>query len=294
MKTRKSATGNRARRAVRGSGERSKRGKQDSRRKSGPSLRTALLTDGRVIVIGLGGIGSIVCVYLTMFLASRGELPVRLVLVDGDHFEERNRERMDVPELGNKAVAWCRQLAAKFGRPGLAIRPVDAFVREENVAEIIKEKDLVLACLDNFASRKVLSERCQELRDVVLISGGNDGVEDGERGTYGNIQVFCRRGGVARNPSLAALHPEIQHPADEVPDLHCADLAATTAPQILFTNLAAASAMLNAFYRLLRDGVTEAMYDEVSFDIIEARAVPHWLKPQRRAQAASERALAEP
>src|SRR5438094_420156 len=53
--------------------------------------------------------------------------------------------------------------------------------------------------------------------------------------------------------------------------LSCAELAAGGAPQLLFTNLAVASAMLNAFYGLLRAG---ASYEEVYVDIVKNSVVP--------------------
>lgn len=246
---------------------------------AGTTLDTDLLTAGRVSVIGLGGIGSILATYLTMFLAALRDSTVRMLLIDGDAFEERNRERMDVPELGNKATAWCRVLLGKFGRPRLSIRPVDSFVRTDNVEQIISERDVCFACVDNHATRKLVSDRCQMLSDIVLISGGNDGVEGGQRGTYGNVQVFRRRGGVEMSPPLTRFHPEIREPSDKVPEVSCADLAATTAPQILFANLAAASAMLNALYRILRVDQKDPMYAEACFDILEAKMVPHWLGP---------------
>ena len=52
-------------------------------------------------------------------------------------------------------------------------------------------------------------------------------------GTAGNVQVFVRRDGENHNPSLTRFHPEIRDPQDEVPELSCAGLAATTAPQIV-------------------------------------------------------------
>ncbi len=56
-----------------------------------------------VKLIGLGGVGSICARYLTLFLASREDADLRLVLVDGDRFEERNGSRMHYSRLGNKA-----------------------------------------------------------------------------------------------------------------------------------------------------------------------------------------------
>jgi hypothetical protein len=106
---------------------------------------------------------------------------------------------------------------------------------------------------------------------VTLISGGNDGIEEGRDGTYGNVQVVRRAGGRALTNPLSRFHPEIREPGDRLPtELSCAQLAQTGAPQLLFTNLAVASAMLNAFYALLRG---EPAYEEVYVDIVKNRVV---------------------
>jgi molybdopterin/thiamine biosynthesis adenylyltransferase len=229
---------------------------------------------GRIVLVGLGGIGSFLVRLLLRFVAPLRGVEVRVVLADGDSFEERNRERMEVPELGNKAVVLCRSLSRQFARPGLYIRPVDRYVTAENAAEIIVERDVVFACVDRHASRKVLSDRSAELRDVVLISGGNDGLDDPSGGTYGNVQVFRRVEGRELNPPLTRYHPEIQEPADEVPAPSCVDLAAAGAGQIVIANHVAAGVMAMAFYRLLRAGPESPLYDEACFDIVEARVAP--------------------
>jgi len=254
----------------------------------GPRLALERLPAGRLVVVGLGGVGGIVARFLIKFLAGLGPTPVRVLLVDGDTFEERNRDRMDFEVHGNKAEVVCERLSEEYGRSGLHVRPVNRFVDEGNIAQIVRDGDVVLVCVDNHASRKIVSDHAERLDSVTLISGGNDGVEDGQRGTYGNVQVHVRRKGVDRSPPLSRFHPEIADPADQVPGPSCVDLAATTAPQILFTNLAVASHMLNAFFRWLQtddDADNRAdpagMYDEVCFDIHEARAVPHRLGANR-------------
>jgi molybdopterin/thiamine biosynthesis adenylyltransferase len=245
---------------------------------AGPAglLRVDALEAGRVVVVGLGGIGSIVAGHLVLFLASLAGVRARVVLIDGDAFEARNRERTWFPRPGNKAVVLCEHLSERFGRAGLSIRAVDRFVTEENAAAMLLERDVILGCVDNHRARKMLNDRAASLRDVLLISGGNDGIEDGLRGTYGNVQVYERRRGKDRNPSLTHLHPEIERAeeGEAEPAASCGAIAAS-APQLLFTNLAAASAMLNAFYRFLRADEKEPLYDEVCFDILEARVVPH-------------------
>jgi molybdopterin/thiamine biosynthesis adenylyltransferase len=240
-------------------------------------LRTDLLTRGRVVVVGLGGIGLIVTRYLVLFLAAFRDDEFRVLLCDGDQFEPGNRYRMDVPDFDNKAVAVAASLAPTLGRPGLHLRSVPEYVTAKNVKRLIQPGDVVFLCVDNHATRKLVSDHCRRLADVVLLSGGNDGVEDGQSGTYGNVQVYVRQGGVDRNPPLDHFHPEISSPADRNPaELDCMELAADGAPQLLFANLAVASTLCNALLRLLMDG-TQRMYDEVCFDIAEAISTPHWL-----------------
>lgn len=241
------------------------------------AIDRSILEHGRIVIVGLGGIGSFLARLVTLFVSSLSDLRARILLVDGDTYEERNRERMEVPRLENKAAVLCDTLNAAFGRPKLFIRPVEDYVSQANVEELIQEEDTVFSCVDNHATRKLLSERCAKLQNVVLISGGNDGVENGQRGTRGNVQLYVRRDGRDQTASLTRYHPEIREPEDEVPGPSCSDLQATTAPQIVFTNFFAAGAMGAAFHRLLWSGLEGEMYDEACFDIFEARLLPHFL-----------------
>jgi ThiF family len=233
----------------------------------------------RVDLVGCGGIGGHLAPNLCRFLYAERRA-AHVVLIDGDAFEERNRSRMRFSGYDNKAVALARELATAFGSV-LTIEPVAEYVTGTNVAGLIGEGDWVFLAVDNFATRHLIDEHCRALRDVTLVSGGNDGVEDGHDGTYGNIQVVRRRDGRALTSSLGRFHPEIAVPRDAVPGgASCAELAQGGAPQLLFTNLAVASAMLNAFYRLLR-GSDEHGYEEVYLDILKNRVVPVERQPPR-------------
>lgn len=223
-----------------------------------------------VEIIGCGGVGGHLAPNLCRFLHAERRA-THVVLVDGDAFEERNRGRMRFTRPENKAMALARELAAAFGDL-LSIEPVPEYVTAANVDALIGRGDLVLLAVDNHATRRLVDLRCAAIRDVALVSGGNDGVEDGHDGTYGNVQVLVRTRGRARTNSLGTLHPEISHPRDRLPsELSCTELAQAGAPQLLFTNLAVASAMLNAVYRLLRG---ELDYEEVFIDIRQNRVSP--------------------
>ena len=224
----------------------------------------------RIDLIGCGGIGGHVARNLCRFLHSERRA-VHVVVVDGDAYEERNRSRMSFTAPENKALLLGRELAAEFGDV-LTIEPVPEYVAAANLASLIRNGDLVFLAVDNHATRRLVDEWCAGLGDVTLISGGNDGIEDGQDGTYGNVQVVRRVEGRALTSTLGRFHPEIREPADRPPaELSCAELAAGGAPQLLFTNLGVASAMLNAFYGLLR---AAASYEEVYVDIVKNSVVP--------------------
>src|SRR5262245_11056730 len=226
-------------------------------------------------LIGLGGVGSIFARYGAVFLAAlRRE--GRLVLIDGDVFEERNSSRMLFPRLGNKADVVRAELDPVLERSLLALESIPEYVTDESAARLIQEGDVVILCVDNHATRRTVGRRVSELRDGILISGGNDGVGTDSagtlrHGTYGNVQIHVRSAGEDLTPPLERFHPEIANPADRSPaDLACAALLVST-PQLLFTNLATASAISNALLLALSG---QLHYPELAFDIRAGRMRP--------------------
>src|SRR5262249_26965442 len=137
---------------------------------------------------------------------------------------------------------------------------------------LLRPGDYVFLCVDNHPTRKLVSEQCGRLPVVALFSGGNEGVDPPrEHGTYGNVQVYIRQDGKDLTVPLTRFHPEIANPKGKLPtDASCVELAAST-PQILFTNLAVASALLNAFFTYT---CSRLAYQEVKLDILEARMLP--------------------
>jgi hypothetical protein len=228
-----------------------------------------------VKVIGLGGVGGIVACYGAMFLASLGR-GVRLVLIDGDAFEHSNATRMYFSSHGNKAAVTRDDLLDRFVDSPLTLVAVEEFVTPDNIDRLIRSGDIVILAVDNHATRKLVSDHCGRLEEVCLLSGGNDGVgPDGAgrvlRGTYGNVQVYLRRGGEDASPSLTRYHPEIREPADKLPtDVSCTELVASV-PQVLFTNLLTASAILNTLWLYLCGALH---YSELSFDMADALMRP--------------------
>lgn len=223
-----------------------------------------------VKVVGLGGVGAVVAQALAQFLAFNRVCDT-LWPVDGDRYEDRNRERVLFDACDNKAVAKARELGHACG-DRLRILPVPEYVAPRNVHRVIGERCTVFLCVDNHASRKLVSDHCRRrLTDVLLISGGNDGVEDGRSGTFGNVQIYLRRDGRDLTNPLTRFHPEVARPRDQRPDrAGCAALT-PEAPQLLFTNLTVAAAMLGAFHAWLTGTLR---WEEVYLDIARSAMVP--------------------
>jgi hypothetical protein len=126
--------------------------------------------------------------------------------------------------------------------------------------------------VDNHATRKLLSDRCTELDDVVLISGGN-------RFTDGNIQVHVRKDGQDITLPIASYKNEIANPTDKNPaDVRreggC-EVERASSPQLLITNNVVAALMLNAFYGWTQGKLEgETRYEEVYVDVLFNKAAP--------------------
>lgn len=230
--------------------------------------------DSRIKLIGLGGVGCMVLPYLGLFLRSL-KIPVRLVLIDGDQFEPGNMHRMVFGSIGNKAEVKAAEILTMLGSSEVTVIAVPEYITPGNLQRLILPGDYIFLCVDNHATRRLVSEYCGTLSDVALFSGGNDGVdlENLQRGTYGNVQIAIRRHGKNLTVPITHYHPEIANATGHLPsEQGCGELV-TSVPQILFTNLSVASAMLNAFFSYACNLLA---YQEVQLDIIEGRCMPQF------------------
>jgi len=120
---------------------------------------------GEICVVGLGNIGS----PLVPLLARMPQVD-RLILVDGDVYEESNLRGQDIlpGDLGrSKAKVQARR--ARRIDPGLEVRAHYALMERLPAGEL--SADLILACLDSRRARQNLHERAWRL-GVPLIDAG--------------------------------------------------------------------------------------------------------------------------
>ena len=210
-----------------------------------------------VVIVGLGGVGTILAERLCRFLNFSQDYKSSILLIDGDKYEPKNYERQEFIGIGNKAETKAHELASRF--KDIEFDVFDAYINEDNVQDVIGENTVVFICVDNHKSRMVINNYCKTLNDVTVVSGGNEL-------TDGNAQLYVRKGGKDLTPDLCAYHPEIANPEDKLPDeMSCEELSVSE-PQLYFTNLGVATLMCWLFYNSVVKGQHER--SEVYFDIL--------------------------
>ncbi|NLP18090.1 MAG: HesA/MoeB/ThiF family protein [Firmicutes bacterium] len=125
-----------------------------------------------VAIIGAGGLGG----WIIELLARMGV--GRLVVVDGDSFEDSNLNRQNLATLGNlgtaKAVAARRRAAEING--AVTVKGHATWLTEDNAREILKPAQVVVDALDNVPTRFILQDAAREL-GIPLIHGAIAGYQ---------------------------------------------------------------------------------------------------------------------
>ncbi len=156
------------------------------------------LKNAKVLVIGCGGLGCPVLLYLCA--AGVGQLGI----VDGDLVDESNLHRQVLysPEdLGkNKALIAAEKLATQ--NPHISIRSYPVLLDSENCIDIFSEYEMVVDGTDNFSARYLINDACVYLNKV-LVSGAIYKFE-------GQVAVFNYQNG----PTYRCLYPEPPAPED--------------------------------------------------------------------------------
>jgi len=229
----------------------------------------------RVVVVGVGGIGSNIAAPLCRYLQYSVKTPdlVTVVLVDGDEYEHKNKERqncLDTDVAQNKAEVEAQKLSEMFTMVDIEACP--RYVTPDNIDGIIKEGDVVFSGVDNHKTRNTIAKYADTLDNITVISGGNEL-------TDGNVQVFVKRDGKKLTANLHEYHDEIANPKDKSPDeLGCMDMV-DTQPQLFFVNLTIGVLMLSAFHNLLNPQEGEEIHGEIYTDIVKQSTVPYVRRP---------------
>jgi len=124
------------------------------------------LKKSRVLVVGLGGLGSPV----TMYLAASGV--GHLVLVDFDYVELSNLQRQPIHDqhsVGQSKVASAKAAVERLN-VHVEVETVEQKVADSQWHHLLNDVDVVVDCTDNFSTRFALNAACYKQK-VPLVSG---------------------------------------------------------------------------------------------------------------------------
>lgn len=152
------------------------------------------LLASHALVIGAGGLGSPVALYLGS--AGVGHITV----VDHDVVDETNLQRQIAHNLARvgMAKALSIQQAVAAINPDVVVTPVVQRADETLLNALVARADVVLDCTDNFATRHAINRACFQHRKP-LVSGAAIRMD-------GQLSVFDSR--VPGNPCYACVFPE--------------------------------------------------------------------------------------
>jgi tRNA threonylcarbamoyladenosine dehydratase len=137
----------------------------------------ARLRAARVAVVGVGGVGS----WAAEALARCGV--ERITPIDLDHVAQSNANRQ-IQALGGefgkaKVVAMAQRIDAI--NPRACVTCVEEFVTEDNVADLIRDLDIVLDCIDQVSAKAALIAHARATGLRVVTCGAAGGRTDPTR-----------------------------------------------------------------------------------------------------------------
>ncbi|HWE18897.1 MAG TPA: molybdopterin-synthase adenylyltransferase MoeB [Hyphomicrobiaceae bacterium] len=124
------------------------------------------LKAARVLVIGAGGLGS----PLLMYLAAAGVGAIGII--DDDRVSLDNLQRQIVhgtPQIGVPKVASAAETIARLN-PHVAVETYDQRINAENALSLIGRYDIVADGSDNFATRYLVSDACYLARKPLVFA----------------------------------------------------------------------------------------------------------------------------
>ena len=162
------------------------------------------LLDAHVLIIGAGGLGSPVAIYL----ASAGI--GHITIADDDEVDLSNLQRQILhhsKDIGRPKVDSAQDALSELN-PDIHVTPLHTRVSDEQLDGLVRRADLVIDASDNFSTRFAINEACVA-NGTALVSGAAIRME-------GQVSVYLPQR--ADSPCYRCLYKEA-----EEPDQTCTD-----------------------------------------------------------------------
>jgi molybdopterin-synthase adenylyltransferase len=114
------------------------------------------LLDGRVLIIGAGGLGAPIALYLAA--AGVGTIGI----ADADCVDLSNLQRQVIhftPDIGKPKVLSAREKMEAIN-PDIKVIPYETWVSADNILEMVRDYDFVIDGTDNFAAKFLINDAC--------------------------------------------------------------------------------------------------------------------------------------
>ena len=114
------------------------------------------LLNGKVLIIGAGGLGAPAALYLAA--AGVGTIGI----ADADVVDLSNLQRQVIhttPDLGKKKVESAAETMRAIN-PDITVNPYHEFVSAANIMELIRDYDFILDGTDNFPAKFLINDAC--------------------------------------------------------------------------------------------------------------------------------------
>jgi adenylyltransferase/sulfurtransferase len=154
------------------------------------------LKNASVLIVGTGGLGS----PIAMYLAASGV--GHIGLIDFDVVDASNLQRQIIHKSSHigKAKTWSAETALKEMNPLIRLSIFDTALTRDNALDIIREFDIVTDGTDNFATRYLVNDACVLSKKINVFGS--------IRQFEGQVSVF----GTENGPCYRCLFPEPPEP----------------------------------------------------------------------------------
>lgn len=160
------------------------------------------LKESCVTIIGAGGLGSPIAYYL----AAAGVGCIKLIDFDVVSLSNLNRQILHwTSDIGRDKVISAKEKLNKLN-PNVKVIPIKQELTSDNAEILLRDSDLCIDALDNWASKLLLNKVCVELNKPLIHAG--------VRGFYGQMLIILP----GKTPCLRCILPEgIERRRDKIP-----------------------------------------------------------------------------
>lgn len=128
------------------------------------------LFKAKVLIIGFGGLGTGVAMYLTRMGVGH------LGIVDKDEVDISNLQRQILYDEKDVGVSKIKSGVSKLKKINheIIIDEYEFMLTDENADELVKKYDIVVDCTDNFKARGIINRACVKNKKTCVFGGVNE------------------------------------------------------------------------------------------------------------------------